>query len=73
MGEWAKEIVLFLVIYPFVAFTVGVILLVFRYHLKITLRPKSYIIFNKMFVPLWLIVSLLVTIVAWIRLLKEVR
>lgn len=74
MGEWAGYIVVFILMLLSIAVGVGAILLMVRWRLK--MHPElshKYRIFNKTFVPLWLIVSLVYSIVMWIQWLKEVR
>jgi formate hydrogenlyase subunit 3/multisubunit Na+/H+ antiporter MnhD subunit len=74
MGEMAGNIVVFILMFLCAAFVVGLTMLYLRYWLKMW-WPKSqaYRIFNKILwkVPVWLVASLVVSVVMWIRWLKD--
>lgn len=78
MGEMAGNIVVFIIMFLCAAFVLGLGMLGLRSRLKM-FWPKSYLISNKIPVPfsskintlLWLIASLVVSIVMWIRWLKD--
>ena len=80
MGTMAGNIVVFLLMFLCCAFAVGLAMVCFRLWLKNmvmgkVIRPTSrvYLIFNKILtlIPLWLILSLVLSIVMWIRWLSD--
>ena len=82
MGNMAGNIVVFLLMFLCCAFVVGLTMVFLRLWLKQLvmgkiIRPTSrvYLIFNKTLwkVPVWLIASLVLSIVMWIRWLSDVE